>query len=576
MKRVRPLYYSFLAVALCLGGPAMAQHDDNEASQVTVQNTRDMQTMQVFADGERYFMLEEYAKALGSFEQARAMQPTNATVWYKIAECHARLNDFEKAELAARKAIELNKNNRYYYLLLAQLYESRQRYDDAAEVYEDLVKNIKNTDDYFYALANAYLQQNKHKESLRVMDRIEKSFGISEEVIRRKQQVYLRMNKLPEAIKEGQKLIDAYPDEPSFKIAQAQLLASNKRNEDAMMLLNQVISGGHEVGEARLLRGELLRQQGKTSEAVTEYRAAFTDPDVNIDQKVEVLVLLTQGLSEKMDTSLAQQLAVGMLTAHPHDAKAHALMGDIFNVTNKKAKARDSYLESVKYKANNYEVWKQIVRLDIELEQIDSLARHTAQAIELFPNQGAMWFYNGRANMMKKEYKTAIKSLEQARRLSAAQKEVLLEANAMLGDAYHHVKEYQKSDEAYDAALSLDSNNDYILNNYSYFLSLRRDKLEKAKSLSERLVSRHPNEASYLDTHGWVLYELKDYQNALRYLERAAKNSTNGTILEHYGDALYRMGEKEKAVHQWRLAKQYGGDTSDKLEKKLADGKLHE
>ena len=48
-----------------------------------------------------------------------------------------------------------------------------------------------------------------------------------------------------------------------------------------------------------------------------------------------------------------------------------------------------------------------------------------------------------------------------------------------------------------------------------------------------------------------------------------------GDYLEHYGDILYKLGDKNAALEQWEKA-QKAGDYSDKLEQKLKDGVLYE
>jgi len=138
--------------------------------------------------------------------------------------------------------------------------------------------------------------------------------------------------------------------------------------------------------------------------------------------------------------------------------------------------------------------------------------------------------------------------------------------------------DHAKSDDAYELVLKDDPRNDHVLNNYSYFLSLRKEKLPRALEMSAQLVERNPNSATYLDTHAWVLYIMKDYTKARTYLEKALNadpNGVSGTILEHYGDVLFQLGEKDKAVEQWKKAKQKG-ENSQQLEKKITSGKLYE
>jgi Tfp pilus assembly protein PilF len=139
------------------------------------------------------------------------------------------------------------------------------------------------------------------------------------------------------------------------------------------------------------------------------------------------------------------------------------------------------------------------------------------------------------------------------------------------------VGDYSKSDEAYEAVLKLDPINDYVLNNYSYFLSLRKANLPRAQQLAQKLAERHPTNPTYLDTYAWVLYVSKDYAKARQYLEKAMANpaTVSGTIVEHYGDVLYQLGQHDKALEQWKLAKTKGSATPA-LDKKISTGKLND
>ena len=83
--------------------------------------------------------------------------------------------------------------------------------------------------------------------------------------------------------------------------------------------------------------------------------------------------------------------------------------------------------------------------------------------------------------------------------------------------------------------------NDHVLNNYSYFLSLRKEKLDLAKKMSTKLVSRNPENSTFLDTHAWVLYMREEYEEAKVYIEKALEGEDiSGTIIEHYGDILFK------------------------------------
>src|SRR5690606_3360978 len=143
-----------------------------------------------------------------------------------------------------------------------------------------------------------------------------------------------------------------------------------------------------------------------------------------------------------------------------------------------------NYLKAVVYDDSHFKIWQQIVLLDAELAQADSLVIHSEKALTLFPNQAIFWFYNGTGHLIEKDFAKAIRSLEYGKRLSISEPTLVAQFNMQLGDAYNSVKEYVKSDEAYEQVLAFDANNDHVLNNYSYFLSLRNQNLKKAKEMS--------------------------------------------------------------------------------------------
>ena len=113
-----------------------------------------------------------------------------------------------------------------------------------------------------------------------------------------------------------------------------------------------------------------------------------------------------------------------------------------------------------------------------------------------------------------------------------------------------------------------------MLNNYAYYLSLRGENLEEAERMSKMSLEIDPDNASSEDTYAWILFRLKKYADAKKWIEKSlqGKASNNATQQEHYGDILYFLGEKEKALEQWQNAKAQGSG-SDKLEKKINEKK---
>jgi tetratricopeptide (TPR) repeat protein len=271
------------------------------------------------------------------------------------------------------------------------------------------------------------------------------------------------------------------------------------------------------------------------------------------------------------------RLSEKIIEYHPDEADGYALYGDLLQSFDSLKMAREMYLKSLAINPNNLQAWTNVLDYEIRNNELDSVIAHAGTALTLFPNQALLYYFEGTAHMLKNDNRKATQLFEQGKRLSSGNLRLLSIFNGQLGDAYNALKEYEKSDEAYEAALDFDPESDHVLNNYSYFLSLRKEKLDLALEMASKVVKRNPDNPTYLDTYAWVLYNMGRYEEARKNIERAIENDkdASGTLLEHYGDILFKLGNVNKAVEQWEKAKKLNVD-SDLIDKKIADRKLYE
>ena len=108
-----------------------------------------------------------------------------------------------------------------------------------------------------------------------------------------------------------------------------------------------------------------------------------------------------------------------------------------------------------------------------------------------------------------------------------------------------------------------------MLNNFSYYLSLRGVNLKKALKMSKICIETEPGNSTYLDTYGWVLFKMKKYTSSEKYLKRALENVSNPSaeILDHYGDVSAKLKKYERAVEYWKKALKAGGKEREIVEK---------
>ena len=225
-----------------------------------------------------------------------------------------------------------------------------------------------------------------------------------------------------------------------------------------------------------------------------------------------------------------------------------------------------------------FTVISQILFLDSQLQDWDAMIRDSEEAMNLFPDQPLVYFFNGIANSQKKQFAKAVVSLNAGVKLVVDNKELESNFYASLGDAYQELKDFARSDENYDKALEIDPKNANVLNNYAYYLSVRGERLEKAEQMSKLSNELEPNQASYEDTYGWIMFRLGRYNDAKEWIGKSLKNSNDNsaTVLEHYGDVLFKLGDSAGALDYWQRARNAGEGASEFLEKKILERKYIE
>lgn len=586
MNKINSVLRALTLLAILLPLTAVGQKKKRE-SQESPQGIRLREAEFYFTEGEKFFILEDYAKALVYYQRALDINPDNGTIHYKIAEVLSKSNkqeDLVKASMSIENALRLERKNKYFYLLASTIYNSLARFDKAAQAYEMMMDEIAGTEEYLYEVAAVYQYARKPDEAIKAYDRAEEVFGVNEVSSIQKLKLYLESGKNAEGLAEGEKLMKAFPEEDRYVMAFTEIISQNGLRDQAIRYLEDFVAGKPKSGNVKMLLAGFYRDIRQEAKARPLLLDLFGDTNVDLSGKLIVLgaynTELNQNKANKLSDpdkeSFALNLFEKLKATYPQDASVHIVGGDLYLSTGKNREAQAEYLKAVESGVVNFEVYQNLLSLEVGLGQWDQVIRHAGEALEIFPNQSMIHFFNGFANLQKRQYPEAIASFEQAKRLSASNAALGSEINSLLGDAYNATREYAKSDKAYEDALAFDPNNQTILNNYSYYLALRKENLEKAEKMSSILIKNHPENPTFLDTYAWVLFTRGKYKEAKKIMERAiSTGKATATHFDHYGDILYKLGDTDGAVRQWEKARGLNAN-SETLNKKIANRKIYE
>lgn len=539
-----------------------------------------------FIEAEKHFILEDYAKALLYFQRVSELNPENGTVHYKIAEILSKSNkeeDLIKAAASIDAALKMETKNKYFYLLASSIYSNLTNFAKAAQLLETMMKEVKGTEEYLYQLAAIYQYDNKNDEAIRALDRAESLMGVNEISSLNKQRIYFEEGKIKEAIREGEKLLEAFPDEESYAMNFAEILSRQNQLTKAIEVAERFIANHPDAGNTKMLLAGFYRDNKEEEKAKKYLKEVFSDPNIDVSSKIIIVSTYANTLGQQQaagatDTAL-QAFTFGLYNqlkeSYPNEPNVHIVGGDLYLGLEKNGEAKKEYLTAIQKGSTSFDAWQNLLYLESQDNEFDSIIVHSELGLEIFPNQAMLYYFNGFAHARVNNHKEAAYALEQAKRLSTSNEGMVSEINGLLGDIYNSLKDYKKSDESYDAALAFNPNNYLILNNYSYYLALRNEFLEKAERMAALVVKNNPTNNSYLDTYAWVLFTRAKYKDAKKVMEKVIEsNPTNSTFFEHYGDILFKLGNVEEAVKQWEKAKSFD-NTNELIDKKIANRRLY-
>ena len=563
----------FLFILLGFCSFSLFSQRQNE-KEVMVTGKDSLQFVAMVIEAEKFFITDRMEKALESFKIALKLNENAAAVHFKIAEILIVLDRQQEAIPYCIKAVELSPSQKYYQLLLARTYRSLSFYQEAVKVYEALIVLYPADETALYELAELYSTIGDQKKMLLIFDKIEETIGVKEEIIRERQQIYMKKGDIDKVIEEYEKLIKAFVNEPFYRLEFIDFLIQNNEIERAKKEIK-----AYEMTEAN--SSQIILQKSSLAWAEKNYEKALDllneslEKSVwNFDKKLKILSSYILSINTPQQKEQIKNIVVKLAAKHPTEYKAQALAADLYYDAGQKEEALSYYLKSIEIESNNFSVWQNILNIESELEMYREVITHAEQALELFPNQAFLYYFAGFAYSILNDVDRSIRMLEQGK-VFTKDPSLLTVFYGQLGDAYHSNNNSKKSYNAYEQALKYAPDNDHVLNNYSYYLSLDKKDLDKALQMSSKLIKNHPENSTYLDTHGWVLYVRENYKEAKKFLEKAAKYSEDGTIIEHLGDVLYKLGKKTEAVTQWKKARNLGG-TSTRINEKINNQKLYE
>ncbi len=532
----------------------------------------------LFIEGLKQQKLGNVQTAISFFSKCLEIDPNSAATMFELANIHMGNGDLTSASLLLEKSIEINPENKWYKILLARIYQKTKQFDKAANLYgilyEENPDEMENLE-YLYMKAGMLSSAEKYDETIAAFDLLESKLGFNEQVIMAKQQVFVSAGKIDSAAAEINKLIEFDPDDTRYYGLMADMYLDHGDSIKALEYYNKILEIDPENGFVQFSLAGYYQKMNDPVKAYEHAREGFKNKNLNIDTKLQMYLMLTgnpqSGISQKQMNEL-----LGLLRAmYPDDYRINLLYVDVLSQSDQQEEARSQLLKVLETHKEDYAIWERLLLLDNDLLDFDSLYTHSQSAIGLFPNQPMLYALQAVACLQKEKYEEVLKVLSEGEAYLADNHPLTVQFELYKAEANYKLNKVEEAFKAFDEVIKMEPDNYMALNNYAYYLSIRNENLEKAERMSGKTVQANPQNPTYLDTYAWILFRQKDYKLAKFYIESAIQNGgdQNGVILEHYGDILSLLGEKEKAMEYWKKAQEAGaGEESEFLEEKINKG----
>lgn len=532
-----------------------------------------------------YFFLEamrlkekkDYASAFGLLQHCLDIHPNAASALYEVSQYYMFLRQVPQGQEALEKAVANAPDNYWYSQGLASLYQQQNELDKAVTLLEQMVVRFPAKQDPLFNLLDLYGRQEKYDEVISTLNRLEKRMGKNEQLSMEKFRIYLQMKDDKKAFQEIESLVQEYPMDMRYQVILGDVYLQNGKKQEAYDVYQKVLAAEPDNPMAIFSMASYYKQTGQEELYQQQLDTLLLNKKVTPDTKVGVMrQMIVENEQADKDSTQIIALFDRIMKQEQDDPQIPMLYAQYLLSKNMEAESVPVLEQVVDLDPTNNAARMMLIGAAVKKEDYKQIIKVCEPGIEATPDALEFYYYLAVAYNRAEKPDSVISICKRAleHKTADGKKEIVSEFYSILGDMYHTQKQMKEAYAAYDSALVYNPSNIGALNNYAYYLSVERRDLDKAEEMSYKTVKAEPNNATYLDTYAWILFEKGNYAEARIYIDNAMKSEggdKSDVIVEHCGDIYYMTGDVDGALTYWKKALEMGSESKtlkQKIEKK--------
>jgi len=611
------------AIYELMGQPRNALLQYHQASEIDTSSAGIL-----IALAENYFIIDEIPTSIRLLKKALHIDPENLDALELLSAAYEQQRQYRKSMLVYEKVSHIKENNINVLFKLTSLQVLTHNYDKALKTYHRILRSGFSDPDYLLQIGNLFLRNRAYKQAFQVYSDLQSSHPDYEPAYLALAQTFKAQGDTTRAIEAYQKALAYNPHFEDAKAELRMLYEKQKRWDDAIALYTRLVqhdttnlSDKIQLGQFYLQKGDTLSAQkifeeavekhpgnersylalaaiqkimGDTLAAVNTYQKALQKnkdfftvrrrlKDLYVIQKKwdEAIALYKPLMDndttyvgsrieianlylEKGDTLHAIEQCESLMESHGDDWRVPVTLGRYYFLSKQNQKAATFLNKAIQLRDDLPGLWVLRGINFLQMDSLDQALNNFQKSVQKFPRDPEINYFLGTILNRKKKFVQAIKYLNKSLEGDPDNVQTLLS----LAAAYDEVHQYDKSEAIYEKLLAIDPERPVILNNYAYHLAVRGVQLDKALNLSRKAIKLEPENGAYLDTVGWIYYQLGDYDSARVYIEKSLKlRKESPEVLEHMGYVCLKLGDQAAAEEYWRKAIEFDETRSYLLNK---------
>lgn len=497
-----------------------------------------------------YFFLEamrlkekkDYASAFGLLQHCLDIHPNAASALYEVSQYYMFLRQVPQGQEALEKAVANAPDNYWYSQGLASLYQQQNELDKAVTLLEQMVVRFPAKQDPLFNLLDLYGRQEKYDEVISTLNRLEKRMGKNEQLSMEKFRIYLQMKDDKKAFQEIESLVQEYPMDMRYQVILGDVYLQNGKKQEAYDVYQKVLAAEPDNPMAIFSMASYYKQTGQEELYQQQLDTLLLNKKVTPDTKVGVMrQMIVENEQADKDSTQIIALFDRIMKQEQDDPQIPMLYAQYLLSKNMESESVPVLEQVVDLDPTNKAARMMLIGAAVKKEDYKQIIKVCEPGIEATPDALEFYYYLAVAYNQAEKPDSVISICKRAleHKTADGKKEIVSEFYSILGDMYHTQKQMKEAYAAYDSALVYNPSNIGALNNYAYYLSVERRDLDKAEEMSYKTVKAEPNNATYLDTYAWILFEKGNYAEARIYIDNAMKSEggdKSDVIVEHCGD----------------------------------------